>query len=126
MATKLVKPSPQYEDWMNRKWRPFTAWVYIVICLFDFLVAPLLTFYFFDRNGGSAYTQWQPITLMGSGLFHVAMGAIIGVTAWQRGEEKKSQYRYNRYDYDDNDYGPRERSFDRSDYRDNIAGDTIR
>ena len=83
-----------YEGWMNRLYRPAVAWTYIVICLFDFLVAPVITFYFYGRFGaGQTYTQWQPLTLLGSGLFHIAMGAIIGVAAWQRGEEKKVLYK---------------------------------
>jgi hypothetical protein len=32
--------------------------------------------------------MWKPLTLEGSGLFHVAMGAVLGVTAWTRGQEK--------------------------------------
>jgi hypothetical protein len=35
-----------------------------------------------------AFRQWLPITLGGGGLFHVAMGAVLGVTAWSRGQEK--------------------------------------
>ena len=33
-------------------------------------------------------TAWQPITLQGAGLFHLSMGAIIGVAAWGRTQEK--------------------------------------
>jgi hypothetical protein len=33
-------------------------------------------------------TQWNPLTLQGAGLYHVAMGAILGVAAWSRGQEK--------------------------------------
>ena len=110
-----------YEGWVNRKWRPFTAWSYIVICLFDFMFAPLITFYFFGEYKGGEYTQWQPLTLMGSGLYHVAMGAIIGVTAWQRGEEKKTRYRYDRYEpeYEDEYH-------DRAAHRDRISRDSDR
>ena len=35
-----------------------------------------------------AFRQWAPITLQGGGLFHVAMGAVLGVSAWSRGQEK--------------------------------------
>lgn len=31
---------------------------------------------------------WEPLTLAASGLFHLAFGAILGVTAWTRGQEK--------------------------------------
>jgi hypothetical protein len=39
-------------------------------------------------HGGRVETQWQPITLQGAGLFHMAMGAIIGVAAFGRTQEK--------------------------------------
>jgi hypothetical protein len=33
-------------------------------------------------------TAWQPITLQGAGLFHLSMGAIIGIAAFGRTQEK--------------------------------------
>ena len=35
-------------------------------------------------------TQWNPLTLQGAGLFHLAMGAVLGIAAWSRGQEKIS------------------------------------
>lgn len=35
-------------------------------------------------------SQWDPLTLKGAGLFHLAMGAVLGVAAWSRGQEKMS------------------------------------
>ena len=32
--------------------------------------------------------QWQPITLQGAGLFHIAMGAVLGIAAYGRTQEK--------------------------------------
>jgi hypothetical protein len=116
-AKSTIATDNTYEDWVNRKWRPAVAWSYIVICLFDFLVAPVMTFYFFQGYEGSTYTQWQPLTLVGSGLFHIAMGAIVGVTAWQRGEEKKTRYR--NHDYEPEDY-------DRADHRDRLSSHSAR
>ena len=31
---------------------------------------------------------WQPLTLQGAGLFHVAMGAVLGIAAFGRTQEK--------------------------------------
>jgi hypothetical protein len=42
----------------------------------------------FKASVGESVTAWEPLTLQGAGLFHVAMGAILGVTAWSRGREK--------------------------------------
>jgi len=32
--------------------------------------------------------MWQPLTLGGGGLYHLAMGAVLGIAAWSRGQEK--------------------------------------
>jgi hypothetical protein len=39
-------------------------------------------------GGGEVRTQWSPITLQGAGLFHMAMGAILGIAAYGRTQEK--------------------------------------
>lgn len=39
-------------------------------------------------HGGIVTQQWDPITLGGGGLFHVAMGAVLGITAYGRTKEK--------------------------------------
>lgn len=74
-------------DWMSAYWRPAMGWTYMAICICDFIIFPI---------GWSAMlasihqtvTEWQPLTLQGAGLFHMAMGAILGVAAWSRGQEK--------------------------------------
>jgi hypothetical protein len=76
------------EDWMNTKWRPAMGWMYMIICTFDFIIFPILWSMLQAVNQGSVTIPWQPITLQGAGLFHMAMGAIVGVTAWSRGQEK--------------------------------------
>lgn len=72
-----------YDTWYTKYWRPAMAWQYLVICLFDLMIMPLV---FLMVKGGI----WEPMTLKGGGLYHVAMGAIVGVTAWTRGQEKIS------------------------------------
>jgi hypothetical protein len=37
---------------------------------------------------GTAITQWNPLTLQGAGLFHIAMGAVLGIAAFGRTQEK--------------------------------------
>jgi hypothetical protein len=39
-------------------------------------------------GGGRVETQWQPITLQGAGLYHIAMGAVLGIAAYGRTQEK--------------------------------------
>jgi hypothetical protein len=76
------------EDWMNSKWRPAMGWMYMLVCITDFIIFPILWSVLQAVDHGSVTSQWQPLTLQGAGLFHVAMGAIVGVTAWSRGQEK--------------------------------------
>jgi hypothetical protein len=76
------------EDWMNRKWRPAMGWTYMVICILDFAIFPILWSIIQAAYSGRVDSQWDPITLRGAGLFHMAMGAILGIAAWTRGQEK--------------------------------------
>ena len=39
-------------------------------------------------NGGQVTSQWNPLTLQGAGLFHIAMGAVLGIAAFGRTQEK--------------------------------------
>ena len=85
---KEVLDGDKKEDWMNAKWRPMMGWMYMLVCTMDFVVFPVLWGILQTLGGGRVETQWQPITLQGAGLFHMAMGAIIGVAAFGRTQEK--------------------------------------
>jgi len=76
------------EDWMNSKWRPMMGWMYMAVCSADFMLFPVLWSVVQVIGGGEVKTQWQPITLQGAGLFHIAMGAVLGLAAWGRTQEK--------------------------------------
>jgi hypothetical protein len=76
------------EDWMNAKWRPAMGWMYMFVCVFDFVLAPIGWTSIQALFHGGINTQWQPLTLQGGGLFHVAMGAVIGISAYGRTKEK--------------------------------------
>jgi hypothetical protein len=76
------------EDWMNAKWRPMMGWMYMFVCIFDFVLAPVMWTSIQALFHGGINTQWQPLTLQGGGLFHVAMGAVIGISAYGRTKEK--------------------------------------
>jgi hypothetical protein len=80
--------SNKLEDWMNRKWRPAMGWMYMVVCITDFIIYPVLWAIFQDLNGIRPIKPWEPLTLQGAGLFHMAMGAVLGIAAWSRGQEK--------------------------------------
>jgi hypothetical protein len=76
------------EDWMNSKWRPAMGWMYMLVCTSDFVIFPILWSLIQVVGGGKVETQWSPITLQGAGLFHMAMGAILGIAAYGRTQEK--------------------------------------
>lgn len=106
------------EEWFTAKWRPAMAWMYLSVCIFDFIIGPFFYAWFaWYTKDFAEFGQWKPLTLEGGGLFHVAMGAVLGVTAWGRTQEKLygalpspmvPRYQFedrqnynNRYRYDD-------------------------
>ena len=78
----------EHSDFMSSKWRPYMAVMYMIVCTCDFVVFPVLWSALQALQSGSVVLQWAPITLQGAGLFHMAMGAVLGVAAWSRGQEK--------------------------------------
>jgi hypothetical protein len=76
------------EDWMNSKWRPMMGWMYMLICTMDMVVFPILWSLLQAMVHGSVNAQWQPLTLQGAGLFHIAMGGVLGLAAYGRTQEK--------------------------------------
>jgi len=85
---KKTQSETENEHWMNSKWRPMMGWMYMVVCSFDFVLAPILWSLLQSFSHGSVQTQWQPLTLQGAGLFHIAMGAVLGIAAYGRTQEK--------------------------------------
>jgi hypothetical protein len=87
----LSESEKHNSDWMNTKWRPMMGWMYMTVCAFDFMIAPILWSVLQALgNHGHVETQWEPLTLQGAGLFHVAMGAVLGIAAYGRTQEKLS------------------------------------
>jgi hypothetical protein len=84
----MAKTKTKQEDWMNNKWRPMMGWVYMSTCTFDFVVAPVLWSVLQMLGAGQVTSQWAPLTLQGAGLYHVAMGAVLGLAAFGRTQEK--------------------------------------
>lgn len=98
---------------LGKYWKVACAVVYLVICVFDFLIMPLMMTNYSQRvDFTDVYTQintmansnaqvaliqkidykvqtWQPLTLQGAGMFHIAFGAILtGVAMSATGREK--------------------------------------
>jgi hypothetical protein len=87
MAEKMSESEKKKEDWMNSKWRPAMGWMYMLTCITDFVLFPIL-WSLVQTLLKQPITQWQPLTLQGAGLFHIAMGAVLGIAAMGRTQEK--------------------------------------
>lgn len=90
-AEVLVKHDKESQDWINKRWRPAMGWMYMAVCIFDFILFPImftLVQFWEVQAQNDAFRQWQPVTLMGAGLFHMAMGAVLGIAAYGRTKEK--------------------------------------
>lgn len=92
-------------NWMMTHWKPATAFVYTLICLFDFVVFPSyvginkvdlvsLIPQIKDMDPAiqsqiilAASKGFEPFTLRGSGLFHLAFGALLTGVALKNGNE---------------------------------------
>lgn len=99
------------EQVWKQAWRPAAAYIYLTICLADFVFFPA---YYMWANSQVSDSQvvnealkfkdsasqvevlktlrhdqvWVPITTAGAGMVHLAFGSILGVAAWTRGKEK--------------------------------------
>ena len=96
----------------RRNWRPAAAIVYLLICIFDFVLMPMrLTRFEEQRDYDVLFQQiqkldnpqaqvalinklnmsvqeWSPLTLGGGGMFHLAFGALLTGAAVTRGMER--------------------------------------
>lgn len=74
------------EAWFYNRWRPAMAWQYLFVCLFDFVFAPIMTVVYSGMTGD--FHVWDPLTIRGGAIYHISMGAVVGVAVWSRGKEK--------------------------------------
>lgn len=75
------------DSWMQKQWRPAMGWMYMIICMLDMAIFPVL-WSLLQAVNHLPITQWNPLTLQGAGLFHIAMGAVLGIAAFGRTQEK--------------------------------------
>jgi hypothetical protein len=106
-------PEKNLEHGFKKFWRPIAAYVYLLICVFDFMGMPMYIAYQNEQVNTEAFAEirqlqdkdvklkaleqldlgsksWTPLTLSGGGLFHLSFGAILGISAFTRGQEKKA------------------------------------
>jgi hypothetical protein len=92
-SDELPKGKLSEENWIRAYWRPGMGWLYMLICFMDFVAFPLLAMFIpaILKSSGvenTSYVPWESLTLSNGGIIHLAFGAILGVTAWTRGQEK--------------------------------------
>jgi len=87
-ATNTLQTDSAFGDFINSKWRPMMAFIYMITCATDFIIFPVLWSVLQAVQGGQVTSQWSPLTLQGAGLYHIAMGAVLGLAAYGRSQEK--------------------------------------
>ena len=87
-GTAALATNAKFGDFINSKWRPMMAVIYMVTCTTDFVLFPVLWSLLQALSHGTVTSQWQPLTLQGAGLYHIAMGAVLGLAAYGRSQEK--------------------------------------
>lgn len=76
------------ESWLQSHWRPMIAFTYVIIIIFDFIVGPIFWSVIQIIGQGDVSMYWEPLTLQSGGLFHATISAILGISAFTRGQEK--------------------------------------
>ncbi|CAB4241486.1 Holin of 3TMs, for gene-transfer release [uncultured Caudovirales phage] len=87
-GTTTIETSAGFSDFINSRWRPMMAVIYMLTCFTDFVLFPVLWSILQAMFHGTVTSQWAPLTLQGAGLYHIAMGAVLGLAAYGRSQEK--------------------------------------
>lgn len=99
--------------WYQTTWLPAAAFIYLGICVFDFVLMPVYTALHNGRienkivmiledkeaaqfadsivKANQATRQWNPLTLLGGGMFHLAFGSLLTGGAVTRGLSKSKE-----------------------------------
>ncbi len=109
--TNIVRDGSKFivytEQWYQRSWRPMMAFVYMLLCILDYGVRPMINYIIYKKSNNLAETvsiikdldsvvQIKIIELIKeetlkpilSEFVHLAFGAILGVAAFSRGQRK--------------------------------------
>jgi hypothetical protein len=91
MQSSGVNNPLQETSWL-RRWRELLAYTFMAILIYDFILAPtfhpLVSYYFHFP-----YLPWVPLTLGAGGTFFIAMGAILGASAYGKSQENAEMIR---------------------------------
>lgn len=97
----IKPPTPKIPN-NTAVWKTVAAYVYLSICIFDFVIMPILTFFFHTPPASLTnlitqinpniqadlirdfYGPWQPLTLTDGGLLHIVFLTLLGVISWSQ------------------------------------------
>jgi len=96
---------------ISKYWRPAAGFVYLIICLFDFVIAPILI-PLINFKFGIGVGNWKPLSISdGVGTLHLAFGAILGAAAFGRSKEKVASIESEYDDYENDGKKVRRRTW---------------
>ena len=84
LIENTTEKSIEKGTFMDKIWKPAFAVTYMLICLFDFIIGPVIYNVLQFLNPGQHLDMWQAVTLQGGGLFHMSAGAILGIAAFNK------------------------------------------
>ena len=71
LPTVKLEPELSRGEWMQKYWRPCAAFMYMICCLSDFAIFPIMftvVQFWEEQASNDAFRQWVPITLQGGGI----------------------------------------------------------
>ncbi len=72
------------------------AYSYMLIIMFDFVFGPIFWGIIQFHGAFEMVTQWEPLTLRASGIFHATICSVLGISAFTRGKEKIESLRISK------------------------------
>ena len=65
---------------------------YMIVNIADFVLFPIMftiVQFWETQAANDAFRQWVPLTLTNGGIIHIAFAAILGISAFNKTEDKK-------------------------------------
>ena len=76
------------DDFFHTGFRPALAWIYCIVCLFDFTIMPILFNILQFNTSGQNISDYSAISLQGSGIFHLSMAGILSINSHSKSKER--------------------------------------
>lgn len=80
----VVEKVVEQQHWTDRYWRIAMAYTYLLICLYDFVIGPVVFNGLQYLNPDNQIGAYQSVTLQSGGFIHMTFGAILGLASHGR------------------------------------------